>query len=678
MVAARSHVEIRDENMSAARRNYLGAVVDVTSEVADAGVYSDLNSSLLAAGIPAAVASQVAQLVSVSSITTPIDIPTYVKGFASIYIPASQHISQADAIKGAMQGALQMSAQRGAQGVIVGQANPYKALAIVNPPRINLQAISTPIYTGLSSRHPLFAGLPFNTPILQPHLTNALNWCAPGDGILLNIGDPTDLYDPVEYLRSALVDSDWERVKYWFGTFYSQIYTATGPKKDPYYPFGALNIFDYKYTVTNGVKTYWPFSYYDLQQFITQIMANFMLTDTGQHDQVIFGFIDYNGAQRVDPALLPGNGPMIQLALHSLPDAGSSILAIAGRIATQGPGSSAREVLRVGWISAPPGPWDWGAVFSVITTFATFYFVGGAVFGWLAHAFSTITSIPVATADVATTAASTETSVAEATATVAADTLDTVVVTGSIGSAALSTVGGAITAVASVPVIANTISTSPNAPNIEPSLDEVIVNGTQSATISTGAGTITAVATVPVTAAIITSAPSDALDEVVVQGHAPATSTLSNAGIVTAVASVPVTTAASTSDVLDEVVVQGSAPTTTPTSSTPGIVSATAASAASVSSTTQSGNNSSNDSNNKSWEDYLKALVKKYGLAYVQKYLQSLIAKKLGRQPTASELQQLSDMLNSDAVSGDNSGSTNIGLLIALAGLGAILMGKRS
>ncbi len=601
----------------------LGASVNVTSELIDSNMFSVVYNALTAAGVPGNAASQGANYAAQLTLSTSFDVPTFIKGWLGVYLPASQHISQADAILGANQAATQMSAQR-SQGSIVTQADQTKLIAVVNRPSITLIPVSTPVYSNLSDTHATFAGIKFDQPILQPHLTNALNWCAPGDGTILNIGAPVSLYDPVEYLRSALVDSDWARVKYWFGSFYSKIFASSGLNKDPFYPFGALNLFSYKYTIDNGVKTYWPFSYYDLQQFIVQIMGNFMLTDTGQHNQVLFGFIDYNAAQRVDPKLLVGNAPMIRLAIESLPSSTqSSIYRVLNNIASQGPGSSPREVLPVGWVPAPAGPWDWGAVFGMITVAATFYFVGSVVAGWLSTAFSTTAQIPAATAaetTATTTAATSAGAVAGTTA-----ILDEVVITGTVASsvsvgAALT--AGAVAVVAAPAIIGATAPTIQTPPTSAPVLDEVIVSGTVPASTSVGAS-LTAGAVAIATAPAVFSTPTisapqtnatapDQLDEVVVTGTAP--SSVSTVGAAVAAGSIIATAA-------------------------PAISNATTASDANT--TTQPDQAQASDdqpSKGETLEDWLKSLAKKYGLTWVKSHLLALLKQYLKHTPTQAEI----------------------------------------
>jgi hypothetical protein len=578
------------------------------------------------------------------------------------------------------------------QSVQPTQPQWFRDLYYAAKPNVTFSSDGVAPYLDLSNDQLSFAGVPWPTAILNPHKTTALNWVQPD---VINKGSPRSLYDPVEFLRSALIDSDWDRVFYWFAFQYSQLYAKYSNSRDAFYPFANMNILAYKYIIDDtGAKKYFPFSQYDLWQFISRIVANFSITDLGAHAKCAIGLLNWGDPYHVVPYdvqnELTGPNQWWNAINQGLLDSQhpSSVFQYTSLqqsvVDAQLPRSAYSPIddIRVGWIQAPKGPWTFDKVLSVIVIAIVAYYAGAA----LGAAFSAVFGTTTATAGVTTAGTIAMTggegaaagSAAGGAGAVAGTALDEVVITGTVSTGAVLSTTGAIVAAASVPVAVASSAAAPSS-----ALDEVTITGHAPA-VSTlsNAGAVTAVATVPVTVASTsasnTTTPSDAIDEVTITGHAPEVSAVSNAGVITAVASVPVT-AAAVGDSLDEVVVTG---TTTPatTTSTPGAITSSAAATIAASSASQSStqntSQNSQQNNQKSWEDYLKALVKKYGLAYVQKYLGSLLAKKLGRQPTASELQQFTDMLNSDAVSGGG-GSGMTGLLIALAGLGVILMGNR-
>jgi hypothetical protein len=116
---------------------------------------------------------------------------------------------------------------------------------------------------------------PFSIP--QPHWsTQQLWWCGQ---TVLNVGAALYSNDPVEYLRSALIDSDFVRVKnfimwyyainnpdptlYWDASTNSwgDHFLVTQPGADA---INYLNLADYKYILTESGPVYFPLSYQDL------------------------------------------------------------------------------------------------------------------------------------------------------------------------------------------------------------------------------------------------------------------------------------------------------------------------------------------------------------------------------------------------------------------------------
>ncbi len=536
-------------------------------------------------------------------------------------------------------------------------------------PIVSLSTSGVAPYSNLSDTHYAFTDVPWPTPILNPHKTTALAWM--GLPQVINRGNPRSIYDPVEYLRSALVDSDWDRVYYWFLVQYADIYKRVANDKRAYFSFADINICDYKYTVDeSGQRTYYPLSPYDVKQFLTRIVANFSITDT-QHSSghCAIGLIDWSNPANIYPYDLSTLHTAfdwwtaIRQGLNTTSQGSSSVFQresldqLMSNARTPKIGSTPQGDLRVGWIQGPKG--DWTAT-QIATTIVLIII---AVLTWGIGSGAIGASLAVPT----TAAAQVGTAVATA-ATTATSALDEVIITGSLIS---SGVGAAISAgIVATSAIAPAITgaTAPNINVTSPSLDEVVITGNVAPASSIGtsitAGSV-AVATAPAVFSTSTiSAPTPAppsLDEVVITGTPASTSTVGTsitAGTIVATAAPAVlstpnvtvqTNAPSTTDkALDEVVVSGTVPTTTVANAIAvGTVIATAApvisNATTVSepnTTTQPTQSNAGDSPKagQTLKDWLAALVKKYGLAWVKQHLMDLLKQFYGHTPTQAEL----------------------------------------
>jgi hypothetical protein len=553
-------------------------------------------------------------------------------------------------------------------------------------------------YVGLPTTHLSFANdTLWPQPILEPHFTTAVDWClAGGTSGVLNKGNPRSVYDPVEYLRSALVDSDWDRVYYWFAVNYGDAYAKQGNAKTAFFPYADMNIYDYKYVIdSNGNKVYFPLSLYDVQQFLIRIVANFTIADV-QHSSggCTIGLIEWiaDPPTAVDVAAVSTNQYLMWMALHnglftsrngnssvfqyeSLTDIVAS--ATPGLPTTGKPGASPRGNLRVGWIQGPPGEWQAGKIIAYIVLIVASYGIG-------------YLSAPAVAATEATEVAAVEAtgSVATAVGAGALDTLETVVVNGAVTSALSSAATGAIFGAAAVPVLATTsvtptsaVNSTTNIPSAD-TLDTVVVNGAvNTSLVSPSTGAIFGAATVPVLATTSVTPTStvnsttnianpDTLDTVVVNGAVNTSLVSPLTGATIATAAVPVAVAAT--DTLDTVEVNGNAPSASVPVNPAQIVTPVAEAAASaVDSTAQNSQQNGQQNQQKSLQDQLAAWVEKYGLAYVKKYLVSLLKGSLGRNPTAGELSQASGML--DAQSGSTSSLVMMGIAAAI--IGVVLVG---
>ena len=547
------------------------------------------------------------------------------------------------------------------------QPDWFRNLYYAPKPSVTLSSSGVAPYTNLSDKPLSFAGVTWPTAILNPHTTTALNWVQPN---VLNKGAPTSLYDPIEFLRSALIDSDWDRVFYWFAVQYAQLYKQFENSRDAFYPFANMNILSYKYVINdNGQKVYYPFSQYDLWQFISRIVANFSITDLGVHGKCAIGLLNWGDPYHVVPydvaneltgpnqwwnainqGLLDVQHPSSVFQYTSLKQA---------NVDSQIPRTAAMPLddIRVGWIQAPKGPWTYDKVLSVIVTFIVAYYAGAALGAAFTAIFGTTTATAgTTTAAVTSATASTgvEAGAVSAATTAASTALEEVVITGTVASSI--SVGAALTAgtvaVAAAPAILN--ATAPdiqvNAPSAAPAIDEVIVSGTLPVASSASvAGAITAGSVAIASAPAILSTPNlttstnttapDTLEEVTVIGTVPATS-VSTVGTALAVGSVIATAA-------------------------PAISSATTVSDANTTTQPDQASNADDQpSKGETLEDWLKGLVKKYGLDWVKAHLIALLKQYYGHTPTQQEL----DAANASLSSGLNWLVIGAAVLAALAG----------
>lgn len=516
-------------------------------------------------------------------------------------------------------------------------------------PSIKLSAVGVKPYDKLSDKKYAFTDMPWPTPILNPHTTTALNWVTRGVPVV-NKGSPRSIYDPVEYLRSALIDSDWDRVYYWFAVQYNDIYKRVGNQKDAFFPFANINILDYKYVVTDsGQRIYYPFSLWDIKQFLTRIVLTFTIADY-QHSSghCTIGLINwyakppypytntamftaYTFENALDVGLWSPWQKSSSVFQYESPE---QLVASARNPVSK---SSACGDFRVGWIQGPKG--DWTAT-QIVTTIVILVATLGA--GWYAAPAATAgsgagaaASVGEATATTATTVSSTA-AVAGSAASLAAD-LPTIVVTGvapvAAGSVAGAIAAGSIGVIATAPAVIgapsisvpSTPSTPPPAPTTD--LQTVVITGTKAAT--TGAGS--------------------AINAAVAAGAVVATS------IPPPVVNTP--SAPPSTETLQEVTVTGKAPTPVPGAVTvaPAVLStlpvstpsSVASSSPGTSDTSQS-NTSNNDPDSpksgQSLQDWLQQMIKKYGLKWVEAHLAQLLAKYFphgGPAQTAAAQQQL-------------------------------------
>lgn len=132
--------------------------------------------------------------------------------------------------------------------------------------------VTTPVAQSYPALSPAPANaqgaVPFPHTIAQPHQTTALNWFLGGP--ILNKGTPRWTNDANEFLRSALVDSNFDAVKKWADWWVASYAPDGSPAKMA--PLYDRNLASDKWTLTNsGAKIYLPFSEADLNQFIEKI-----------------------------------------------------------------------------------------------------------------------------------------------------------------------------------------------------------------------------------------------------------------------------------------------------------------------------------------------------------------------------------------------------------------------
>ena len=102
----------------------------------------------------------------------------------------------------------------------------------------------------------------FPYPIREPFLTRNIAWYT--GAAIANVGEPQYVNDDREYLRSAMVDSDWERVEKWLAWKFSKM-----TPKDIQAFYKSFNFGSYKWVKvgTGSGRRYLPFSPLDLETF---------------------------------------------------------------------------------------------------------------------------------------------------------------------------------------------------------------------------------------------------------------------------------------------------------------------------------------------------------------------------------------------------------------------------
>ena len=105
---------------------------------------------------------------------------------------------------------------------------------------------------------------PYQNP--APHWTTNNKWWT--GQTVLNVGSPRYSNDPWEYLRSALVDSNWTMFKNWCVWFLQEAGKAPSTVFASAQPWAgalaAVNLSDHKYIMTSEGPVFLPFSYADL------------------------------------------------------------------------------------------------------------------------------------------------------------------------------------------------------------------------------------------------------------------------------------------------------------------------------------------------------------------------------------------------------------------------------
>lgn len=141
-------------------------------------------------------------------------------------------------------------------------ARPGDKGATQNPPRDPIPALA-PV---LQSYPPLPIAGDFPYEIKQPFITRNVAWYTGGP--ILNIGQPTARNDYREFIRSAMVDSDWDRLEIFCG-WYLATKATTPLAREMFYR--SFNFGTYKWVWQNGRKKYLPFSRFDYQTFFERL-----------------------------------------------------------------------------------------------------------------------------------------------------------------------------------------------------------------------------------------------------------------------------------------------------------------------------------------------------------------------------------------------------------------------
>jgi hypothetical protein len=397
-------------------------------------------------------------------------------------------------------------------------------------------------YQGLTDKAvPYLEADSFPGTILEPHYTNALYW---NTGYpVLNRGAPTSTHDPVEYLRSAVIDSDWDTVAAWYAYFIQNKLTKFGNSNSHFWDLAQLNINDFRYVVLDdGSRGYFPMSNWDVKQFITKVAAKLSINDVGKN-RVGFGFIDYTSGKYVGDNLSFQN--FVQYVRLNAIMEGDPVVnnAFKGVNAwgQQWTGwSSNFGQIKLGWRQGPEGAWQLGDVLMVAIIAVVSYGIGSVIGGALLSSGGIGASSGISTATTAsstataTTASSTATVAATSTAATVASSavLDEVIISG-VAPIALSTAGGAvgaalatgavvatsapaISASTQTPTISQATTATPAAqPTVAAPIDEVVVSAAPAASTSVSTGLTTGAVVAAAAPALLTS--SAPIDEVTIQ-----------------------------------------------------------------------------------------------------------------------------------------------------------------
>jgi len=133
--------------------------------------------------------------------------------------------------------------------------------------------------------------------IKPPHFTGNLRWS--GRVALINVGLPRWRNDPDEYIRSAMVDSDWDAVEKWLAWK-----VVNGMK---YEDIPKIHMGEYKHVIGGGRKTWLPFSDADYRTFFERF-KRFANGDPASERCIrdsIEGLRKLENSQRHNPANVP-------------------------------------------------------------------------------------------------------------------------------------------------------------------------------------------------------------------------------------------------------------------------------------------------------------------------------------------------------------------------------------
>lgn len=146
-----------------------------------------------------------------------------------------------------------------------------KAAPVASP--VPVVAIASQAYPSLPRAPKAAQGaVEFPYTILPPHDTRALEWFLGGS--ILNKGTPRWSNDADEFLRSALVDSNWPAVKQW-ADWFRQSYPGV-PGTPNFDKLRLWNFSAHKWTLGKGGKIYLPFSQGDYNAFVDHVLTYHM------------------------------------------------------------------------------------------------------------------------------------------------------------------------------------------------------------------------------------------------------------------------------------------------------------------------------------------------------------------------------------------------------------------